>query len=81
MTLRIRSNEHTGVPHLDSKGEVKRYLRTSGVPYTVLRPVAFNYSLAAYREPVVGGRLPDAREPGRERHRWSVGSRSCSPSI
>ena len=58
-----RSNERTGVPHLDSKGEVERYLRASGVPYTVLRPVAFNYSLAAYREPVVGGRLPDARDP------------------
>lgn len=57
-----RSNERTGVPHLDSKGEIELYLRKSGVPYTVLRPVAFNYSLEAYRESVLNGQLADPRD-------------------
>jgi len=58
-----RSNERTGVPHLDSKGEVERSLRASSLPWTVLRPVAFNYSLAAYRDSVLQGVLPDPRSP------------------
>lgn len=58
-----RSNERTGVPHLDTKGEVERLLRASSVPYTVLRPVAFNYSLAGYRDGALKGELPDPR-PG-----------------
>ncbi|MBW4475075.1 MAG: NmrA/HSCARG family protein [Stenomitos rutilans HA7619-LM2] len=57
-----RSNERTGVPHLDSKGEIERYLRSSNVPYTILRPVAFNYSLAAYRESILQGQLIDPRD-------------------
>lgn len=57
-----RSNERTGIPHLDSKGEIERYLRSSGVPYTVLRPVAFNYSLEAYRESILKGQLTDPRD-------------------
>lgn len=56
-----RANERTNVPHLDSKGEIERYLRSSSVPNTVLRPVAFNYSLQAYRESVLQGILPDPR--------------------
>lgn len=56
-----RANERTGVPHLDSKGEIERYLRSSGIPNTVLRPVAFNYSLEAYRDSVLQGILPDPR--------------------
>jgi uncharacterized protein YbjT (DUF2867 family) len=56
-----RANERTGVPHLDTKGEIERHLRQSGVPHTVLRPVAFNYSLKAYKPLVREGRLPDPR--------------------
>lgn len=31
----------TGVPHIDSKGEVERHLARAGVPYTILAPVFF----------------------------------------
>jgi uncharacterized protein YbjT (DUF2867 family) len=31
----------TGVPHIDSKGEVERYLAHAGVPYTIVAPVFF----------------------------------------
>ena len=30
----------TGVPHFDSKYVVEQHLQESGVPYTILRPVA-----------------------------------------
>ena len=33
----------------------------SGVPFTIFRPVAFNYSLAGYKESALQGILPDAR--------------------
>jgi len=31
----------TGVPHFDSKFEVEKELRTSGVPFTIVAPVFF----------------------------------------
>jgi uncharacterized protein YbjT (DUF2867 family) len=36
----------TGVPHFDSKFQIEEYLRASGLPYTILRPVffLFNYN-------------------------------------
>jgi uncharacterized protein YbjT (DUF2867 family) len=35
------ANKRTGLPHLDSKAIVEAYLEDSGVPFTVLAPVAF----------------------------------------
>ena len=61
-----RANLMTGVPHLDSKGEIEKHLIYSHLPYTIFRPVAFNYSLTAYRESVSQGVLPDPREPDSE---------------
>jgi len=31
----------TGVPHIDSKGEVERFMAHAGVPYTIVAPVFF----------------------------------------
>lgn len=38
--MRVDDNP-TGLPHVDSKLEIERYLRGSGVPYTLLRPGTF----------------------------------------
>jgi uncharacterized protein YbjT (DUF2867 family) len=35
------ADEETGIPHFESKIEVERYLQSSGLQYTILRPVAF----------------------------------------
>jgi uncharacterized protein YbjT (DUF2867 family) len=35
------ADRSTGVPHIDSKGEVERYLARAGVPHTVVAPVFF----------------------------------------
>ncbi|MQA89879.1 MAG: NAD(P)H-binding protein [Gemmatimonas sp.] len=35
------ADRQTGIPHFDSKYEVEQYLAASGLPYTVIAPVAF----------------------------------------
>ncbi|MGW7817436.1 NmrA/HSCARG family protein [Streptomyces puniciscabiei] len=57
----------TGVPHYDSKHQVERHLRASGVPWTVIAPAAFmdNYAtgwtLSGLREGVFGWPMPAGR--------------------
>jgi uncharacterized protein YbjT (DUF2867 family) len=46
------ANRKTGVPHFDSKGQIEEYICQIGIPHTILRPVAFNYS---WNEPTVRG--------------------------
>jgi uncharacterized protein YbjT (DUF2867 family) len=42
----------TGVPHFDSKAEIETYIQQIEIPYTILRPVAFNYT---WNDPNVRG--------------------------
>lgn len=35
------ADRNTGIPHFESKWEVEQHVRSSGVPWTVLRPAAF----------------------------------------
>ncbi len=35
------AHKNTGIPHFDSKYEVEKYLRASGVPFTIIGPVFF----------------------------------------
>ena len=42
----------TGIPHFESKGEVEQYLRTAGVPLSVVRPTFFMDNFAGYFTPV-----------------------------
>lgn len=35
------ADQRTGIPHFDSKHEVERYLRRSGLPYTIIAPTFF----------------------------------------
>jgi uncharacterized protein YbjT (DUF2867 family) len=35
------ADEETGIPHFESKVEVEEHLRSSGLPYTIVRPVFF----------------------------------------
>ena len=35
----------TGIPHFDSKFQVEEYIRASGLPYTIMRPVFFFYNV------------------------------------
>ncbi len=56
------AHRNTGVPHIESKWLVEQHVRYIDLPFTVLRPVAFNNSLAPHREPALrDGVLSDPR--------------------
>ncbi|MGA2193331.1 MAG: NmrA/HSCARG family protein, partial [Nitrospirota bacterium] len=38
------ANEKTGIPHFESKSQIEKYLKSSGIPSTILRPVSFFYN-------------------------------------
>jgi len=55
------ANLNTGIPHFDSKNEIERYIKTIGLPATVLRPVFFMYNFNSdymgLRQSILDGRL------------------------
>jgi uncharacterized protein YbjT (DUF2867 family) len=52
------AHRETGIPHFESKWEIEKHVRASGVPYTVIRPVYFMQNWEMMREPILGGTLP-----------------------
>jgi uncharacterized protein YbjT (DUF2867 family) len=60
------ADQHTGVPHFDSKFQIEEHIRTSGVPYTIIRPVFFMENWLGMRAGMEPGTLtlplkPDTR--------------------
>ena len=39
------ADQHTGIPHFDSKAEVEEYVRKLGIPHTIVAPVFFMENL------------------------------------
>ncbi|OXY89399.1 NmrA/HSCARG family protein [Streptomyces diastatochromogenes] len=46
-TSAAHADRGTGIPHYDSKAEIERHLRTTGVPWTVIAPAAFMDNFAS----------------------------------
>ncbi|MFF4038051.1 NmrA/HSCARG family protein [Streptomyces sp. NPDC001816] len=46
-TSAAHAHRGTGIPHYDSKDEIERHLRTTGVPWTVIAPAAFMDNFAS----------------------------------
>ena len=57
------AHRDTGIPHFDSKWEVEKHVRASGVPYTIVRPVFFMQNWEFMREPILGGMLAQPLDP------------------
>lgn len=53
----ITAQRNTGIPHFDSKFQVEDYIRSLGLPYTILRPVFFFYNYNMMRSMVESGTL------------------------
>ena len=53
----------TGIPHFDSKFQVEEYIRASGLPYTIMRPVFFFYNYNSMRPMIENGTLPQPLSP------------------
>jgi uncharacterized protein YbjT (DUF2867 family) len=51
------AERNTGIPHFDSKFQVEEYVRTIGLPFTILRPVFFFYNYNGMRSMVENGTL------------------------
>ncbi len=35
------ANTHTGIPHFDTKFQIEQYIKQTGIPFTIIRPVFF----------------------------------------
>ncbi len=55
----------TGLPHFESKWEIEEHVRSMGLPYTILRPVAFMQNWEMMREQILSGTLAQALDPER----------------
>lgn len=61
------ADQRTGIPHFDSKHEVERYLRHSGLPYTIVAPTFFmeNFTGPMFRPGLQEGLLAMGIPPAR----------------
>ncbi|MEH1835670.1 MAG: NmrA/HSCARG family protein [Nostoc sp.] len=57
------AERNTGIPHFDSKFQVEEYIRSLGLPYTMMRPVFFFYNYNAMRPMVEAGTLSQPLSP------------------
>jgi uncharacterized protein YbjT (DUF2867 family) len=57
------AHRQTGIPHFESKWEVEEYVRDTGLPYTILRPVWFMQNWEMMREMILGGTLAQPLDP------------------
>ena len=53
----------TGIPHFDSKFQIEEYVRASGLPYTIMRPVFFFFNYDAMRPMIEKGTLAQPLSP------------------
>jgi uncharacterized protein YbjT (DUF2867 family) len=57
------AERNTGIPHFDSKFQVEEYVRSIGLPHTILRPVFFFYNYKGMLPMVKNGTLPQPLSP------------------
>jgi uncharacterized protein YbjT (DUF2867 family) len=58
------ANEETGIPHFETKHKVEEHLRSSGLQYTILRPVFFMENWKrAFGESIPNGQLQQPLSP------------------
>lgn len=55
-----------GMPFASSKAAIEEHLKTSGIPYTILRPVFFMENFDLVREEILGGKLRFPLPPGKK---------------
>jgi uncharacterized protein YbjT (DUF2867 family) len=58
------ADEETGIPHFETKGKVEEHLRSSGLQYTILRPVFFMENWQRkFGGPIRNGQIPQPLSP------------------
>jgi uncharacterized protein YbjT (DUF2867 family) len=51
------ADQHTGIPHFDSKFRIEEHIRCTGMRFTIVRPVFFMENWLAMRETIENGAL------------------------
>ena len=51
------ADQHTGVPHFESKFKIEEHIRATGIPYTILRPLFFMENWFNWKDEILNGRL------------------------
>ena len=51
------ADQHTGIPHFDSKWKIEEHLRGTGMPYTIVRPVYFMENWLRMKDQIAQGQL------------------------
>ncbi len=51
------ADQHTGVPHFDSKFQIEEHVRGTGLPYTIVRPVFFMENWLGMKDQILEGKL------------------------
>lgn len=67
------ADEHTGIPHFDSKYVIEQFLAESGLAWSVVRPVSFMDNWRGRRDEFLAGRFIDPGKPA-QRHQWIAAS-------
>jgi uncharacterized protein YbjT (DUF2867 family) len=58
------ADEETGIPHFESKAKVEEHLQSSGLQYTIVRPVFFMENWQrGFGEPIRNGQLQQPLRP------------------
>jgi uncharacterized protein YbjT (DUF2867 family) len=62
------ADSSTGVPHFETKNTIERYIKSIGIPATIIRPVKFmeNYYIPQVFKGILGGKLFDSIQPGKK---------------
>lgn len=62
------ADSNTGVPHFESKHTIEKYIKSIGLPYTIIRPVKFmeNYYIPQVFKGILGGKLFDSIQSGKK---------------
>ncbi len=65
-------NRQIGVPNFESKGAIERHIRSTGLHYTVIRPVSFMENFNRNRDAILSGRLSGVLDPTKVQQYVSV---------
>lgn len=63
------ANDFTGIPHFQTKAQIEIFLRESGLPYSIVRPVEFMDNVSYDRKNIFAGVYYDPRDSGKT-HQW-----------
>ena len=66
------ADQATNIPHFDSKWQIEKYLRDSGLDHAVVRPVSFMENWSLDSDDVIAGRIVTAGDPERPHQYISI---------